>query len=47
MLLKMLSKMPVTHLLFTLALQKSQHLDSKAEMVHVGKWKTAEDRKVF
>lgn len=47
MLLKVLSKMLVTYLLFTLALQESQHLDSKVEMVYVGKWKAAEDRKVF
>lgn len=47
MLLKMPSKMLVTYLLFTLALQESQHLDSKVEVVYVGKWKAAEDRKVF
>lgn len=47
MLLKMLSEMLVIYLLFTLALQEGQHLDSKVEVVYVGKWKAAEDRKVF
>lgn len=47
MLLKMLSKMLVIYLLFTLALQEGQHLDSKVKVVYVGKWKAAEDRKIF